>query len=1497
MVNKNIKLIRLSKNLSIEYVAKKIGMFKKSYIALEKGAMKVDDKILYKISKFYNLTIDEIKNWNQTKENLLQKEIDNKNLIFSEKGVPPENSNTVQTNKINKSIKKKPYLLNISEIEEGGVNVVGSERNPQSSAKNISTPRLLNYVEPYLINGVEKTLFYSEFNTNLNVGDKVFIIGGYYDSNKIIENNEYSDKTDGYEILFIDKCKIVLDIDYENQSPYIQNKIDDFIHLSYIENQEEFNAVNKEITTKNERFDYKFNPNNGNLIWTDKDYEGIPSEWGKNEGLTGSPGFFIKNGTASWRNVTPTITNGSFEYVKPDIAESLDKILVRKGSFTCSVNNNSIYFNENSIYKWGVVGDVFHETYSTWVIDTEYMTPFIAKSNFRGGNFKGEFNGGLYGQETKQITWNGDNADWNLGTLFNIFYKTGYFNSQHNLPFDYKANVKNGEIVQNLNSSDNDGKGYNFIYDSFIKSINFVNGSIYNSVLNSETSDIFLEKYSMGETISSDIQIQKSYISNSVIKNSIIDNSEIQNSFFKNSKLEKVKSNNSSYQQSIFKNSIYLNNENIEIMGYDEFIMAEDKSIEDTTHKVYKFYITEENFRKLKRGDYFYIKDLKIESVDKYPIHLFNRKFRFSSWVEYFDINQKDINNPEKFIKNGVQVGAFLSNNLDNSFTYNVVDEQPPTTKMMRIENSGYSIDIVISTHDIQQNEVDFQSSKEFPDYGLNLNNDRFRSTDDYHMTNKIRDIVDYKDAYIISSNFESGLFEYSDWINGDHINYNNDTNITKDNNGEGYLFNIVDFSTQSHTLTLKTTEDPTYKETQFDFFDVGNIIYLNNIDNQGLNLPSDTYKIINKDGDELEIEEIYTTYSYVENLTDINNVSIGNAYNRYNYIHGVKFKDSYINSGMFRRSYFRNCFIENQDFNTKDITFKNLTQLKNNLISDSIFKDNKNTLSKFLYMNSHFARPNNNEFGDEFKNGIVYNSTWGGLTFYNGVFKESMWDDGYFIDGLFYDNRSFNASPTEYYKNENNNNIKSYYKNGSIGVNEYNNRHSWRRGEFGDGEFFKSDWESGKFKNGKFYYSKFYSGDIQGGVLGDKNIDFSKTVIYNSIIEYVEAENAYLYAHDCSYDENRTMSVIWKDGKFNGGEISTDYSQTNSNSFKWENGEFNGGKFNSMAVWEDGIFNEGFFISSYGYTMSSSTSSGDYSWQNGKFKNGVFGNGSYATNSTWYNGRFHGGKFIGKIWNDGYFFKGVFKGGSTYSAIGGNTPSLNALDFVDSYTLSFYGLWRNGTVSNSNDIFSRKWVTDILKTSENKVEFKDMLWEDGLFNHKNGSFINSVWLKGRFENGEFYKSSFNPFVKRNDSLTQSFELSDECYWKNGKSVESDFYISKWENGIFDKGNMWGVIWKYGDARYMNAYNIFWEDGRWRNGNWYGSYINYDGSITNDFHKQILERGASWSGTYSMHVWNIFDDVEETGEEVSYTTASTPIYIETGGQIDLGGSDGYTAGV
>jgi hypothetical protein len=74
------------------------------------------------------------------------------------------------------------------------------------------TSKLLNWVEPIEIAGKLKTVFYSELNNNFNIGDRVFILNGNYDSDGFITTNKYSKFSDGYRVLGRDGIRIILDI-------------------------------------------------------------------------------------------------------------------------------------------------------------------------------------------------------------------------------------------------------------------------------------------------------------------------------------------------------------------------------------------------------------------------------------------------------------------------------------------------------------------------------------------------------------------------------------------------------------------------------------------------------------------------------------------------------------------------------------------------------------------------------------------------------------------------------------------------------------------------------------------------------------------------------------------------------------------------------------------------------------------------------------------------------------------------------------------------------------------------------------------------------------------------------------------------------------------------------------------------------------------------------------------------------------------------------------
>ena len=1485
------------------------------------------------------------------------------------------------------------------------------------------SPKLLNWIEPYEIKGSIKTLFYTEVNSELKVGERVFIINGNYDNDSLIEVNKYKKGRDGYKILFIDKCKVVLDIDYTGVLPYKLASNDDFIKVYYIRNESEFIHANRAITTRGGSFKNKFSYYQNNIAFIDNNYNPTSAGWGANQGVNTTPGFFVRRDTVqpSWTNITSNFINsGSYSVALSPTYFNVDRIKIMNADFTY----NGKEFKEGYIYKWHV-----GPTQSEWITDVSYFKPYLGKSNFRDGNFRGEWNSGIYGQYSKRIKWDGDGSVWNIGTLINTIWKKGKMNSLYTASQSYFSSFDNyGLPYQKANSPNNAGRGYNFSINSIIETSEIINGSFYTTKFGTQSIATYsiVENEILGYDIAYTNNIKNSFFNDCEFNNSYLESVELKNTKSNNSRFEKVKSINSYFNNSVLKNSNYNSDNIIKVYAYDEFIASEYRSSGSTfsstnnaDQKVYKFYIDKDGYERLRTGDSFYIKGLKINDNSKNVINFFDKKFKIGSWTEYTEENfGLNING-----KRGYEYSAFLSTPLDNSYKFtSVYNLSTPfyytSSYDLNTNSKYYSIDIWVSRFDV----IGLLTSE-----NMNFNRGATASTDNYIIdTLSLGNIIDISSTYIVDSDFESGLIENSDWNSGSHIEANNDNNITIPSLSGG----VYNLSINSNGYIVATTSYVSSK-SESSLVRVGDVLFLDSIDfNYGtISRIPDSYKVISNTNGVYTLKELGTA-SQIVGLSASNGYYHTNlAENRYGHLKKLKINKSNIKSGFFRRAYLNGSLIQNIDYNAFDKDYDNLEKIKNLVVSDSIFSDNENILSTATYLNSFFIP------GTDFWNsGIIQNSIWVGGTFSNGVIRDSRWLDGAFENGWFYNSRTFNgtASVTSpFYYSEN---INSYYKDGGTLPN---NRNSWQGGAFIDGDFYKSDWESGTFSCGRFQYSKFYDGIIENGTIGSNQISTSDTRVYNGTVSYTTVNNATLYAIDTSYGQTFSQNINWLNGMFNNGVFGSDILQNATHSATWNEGIFNGGQFTTNGKWKNGTFNDGKFISGYGWTQSDSSSQSDYGWETGKFNGGEFGNANGLTNSTWYTGEFNGGVFKGRVWNNGVFLYGEFQGS------GGNPvglTSVNAGLFVDSYTYSYWGKWRDGIFTNSKDKFIKNekfFTTPILHTSlekNNRVtrsgKFKNALWLSGTFSHPNGEMFSSVWLDGIFERGKFNYSSFNPYVEKSqlgitspklttellyngdfaidgstysvgtqdigwatssthsgvnyatfsagytfsfpgsfmahyegattsaglylyntytnlepghyqidldvfqytpnihlkinigttsiyesyapylgvtsfrgktnggsvslyvdtnelggsisiDSLSikrilPTFNFDDTCYWKNGELNESDFHISKWDNGKFIMGTGIGMIWKNGISNYMNAFNIFWENGLWRNGNWYGSSFEFNGLITEDYVYQILQRGMSWSGTSSTHIWNIFLQTQEEVPLIS-ATAYAPI--------------------
>jgi hypothetical protein len=1460
---------------------------------------------------------------------------------------------------IGKLISTKPRLISSEDLKSAGDNIKLVGVDPLKSLDYQSdkpfSPRLLNWVEPYIIGGIRKTLFYTEVNSGLKVGDRVFILNGNYDNDLLIKLDKYKKGRDGYKVIFIDNCQVVLDIDYIGVPVWQDDDLDQFIKVRNVKTKEDFLNVNREITTREGSFDYKYNYYQNSIIYTEQNWDPLTS-WGQNDGLVGSPGFFVRDDIDGWTNITTEFMSGSFSYALSPTYTNNNKVRILNDTFSHSFGGKSFEFKEGFTYEWGTAPehDAVPGTQSEWIINILYNQSLLTKGNFRNGNFKGDWNTGVYGRQDEKIKWEGKGS-WYNGTLLNTEWEDGTFDSKYTLPESYLSELDEyGIPYQKVNKPDNNNKGFNYIIDSEIKKSVVNNGNFINTNIGGDISltysivESHILRYinkQLGITQKYNNTVNKAFFENCRFEDAFVNNSEVKTSRSTNTMFNNIKSVNSNYGKSVIKNSNYLSDEIIKILDYDEFNISEYKSggtfsSREISHKVYKFYLSRSDFERLKLKDSFYIKGIKINDNSKDVIKFFDDKFRVGSWTRYIDgytttaITQPIAVAAHSFYKRGIEYSVFLSTPGDNEWRYTSVNGTPGSYTDVVDENSkkGYSIDVVVSIYDIHSPSGPTDVAKDF-NRSSDITLSDIPTVPQYNggfinIPPLLGNNIDFSKAYIVDSEFESGLFETSNWNSGRHIDYNNDINITTPTTEGGY-YNLS-ISTFSSILTATTTYNSQYPEALEGCMGVGDIVFLNNVDydttgkvtsfmisasgsgytqsntnvstigGSGVNLTvdytpdtigtilsinnltpggnygdgpysnipitgglgsgatldytvlsnvvisatisnggigyqigdileipgatptasvivatitngevlsatvstsgigyqigdlitindggvnsevtvlsttgsvttlPDTYKILsNSPGSTfstLELEEVITgTYSVLSTLLDGGLFNTGRAYNRYGYIHKSRFDKSKIKSGLFRRTYIKGSFIENDSFDVEDKDFTDLEKIRSLVISDSLFRDNSNILSKGLYMNSHVV-----DGTDDWVNVLGDSLIWNGSTLKNGVIKRSRWIDGTLKNGTFYESRTFDANPTIYNEFHYNENIKSYYKDGITDEFIFNNRNSWQNGTFEKGEFHKSDWEMGKFNGGLFYYSKFYDGVINGGFIGDLTTSTTDTLVYNGTVSYTTVENATLYAIDTSLTMTDDKNIVWEDGVFNGGVFGCDILQTTpSHTATWKDGTFNDGQFVTNGKWENGIFNGGQFISGYGWTLAGSTTQTDYGWEDGVFNGGEFGNANLATNSIWYSGEFNGGEFVGRYWNDGILTAGKFKGSSTYPAVGGykvdGMTVSNAYNFVESYTQSYYGKWNTGYFTNIKDKFIKdKKIYSvkeraIKRISLKRATFENALWISGTFSHPSGEFKESVWLDGGFDAGTFKSSSFNPWVIRYNKVPNGY--------------------------------------------------------------------------------------------------------------------------------------------
>jgi len=754
-----------------------------------------------------------------------------------------------------KAIITKPLLVTTDELKDLGqnINLVGYDSFGKSieNTNQYVSPRLLNWIEPYEISGFKKTLFYTEVNSNLMVGDRVFIINGNYDNNNLIKKDKYKKGRDGYKVLKVDNCKIVLDIDYTGLSPQKDDSLDDYIKVYYIENKESFLSVNRQVTTRGGNFDYKFNYGQNNIAFVDSNYSDIDN-WGLNAGIVGSPGFFVRDKKEVWSNISDDLIYlGSFSVALSETYGNNGKILVQDGDFVY----NGIQFKEGFAYKWEI-----GPTGSNWMVDVEYSKPIITKANFRNGTFNGNFNTGLYGTQESKIEWSGKGT-WNGGTILNSIWKSGTMNSKIDIIKTFKTSLdEKGYPFQKSYGDKNGGFGFNYVIDSELESSLVSSGNFLNTNFKQHSATFsIVENHILSITQSFDNNIENAYIDMCKFENIEVKGGELRNVRAVNSKFTNVKLVNSYIKKSVVKDSVYIGDGVVKILGYDEWNMSEYfkinsgefSNIKDVNQKIYKFYISKESYKRFKSEDTFYIKGLKINDGTKKILNFFDTKFRLTSWTEFYDDYATDSSfvtgvDQYSFHKRGYEMAAFLSTPEENSYIINSYETEywykaqnesvgsthsKYNTKLVgKNPNSGYSIDIIVARHDIVSKNIPMDQNSEWESLNpKNYNYDSDVLPGTASLPTYLGDLIDISDAYILDADFESGIIETSDWNSGHHINYNNDVVITSVTSSGAYSLEI-DYE---NNLLIANTSEKIYNPEKIgvDVLSKGEIVFLNSVD------------------------------------------------------------------------------------------------------------------------------------------------------------------------------------------------------------------------------------------------------------------------------------------------------------------------------------------------------------------------------------------------------------------------------------------------------------------------------------------------------------------------------------------------------------------------------------------------------------------------------------------------------------------------------------------
>jgi hypothetical protein len=1402
----------------------------------------------------------------------------------------------------------------ISSVE---VRKVGSLDNQLTDAivrRNVGTDKcftvkLLNYVEPINIFGVNKTVFFTELSANFKVGDRLFILNGNYDSDDYIKKDKYTRYTDGYRVLGVDGCKIILDIDFTGQLPYTNFNLDDLFFVHNISTQEQFDLINSSrmgITQSSSSriisiFEFSSSsniPNVGtmygrNIAFISQQFNG--SSEALNFSTTMSfvnPGFYCKTGD-EWINVTEYWNSNNFKDGNPSTNNSgfftPEKMLILGEDFTF----NGQIFGERQVYRFDSKAyDSDRNVYGKWVFDKSYKQPLISKLHFRYGNFSGTHNDGIFGSYDKLNKW--ENSSWNSGILVNTDWLSGNMRSKPKTERSFSAKLQTGgglisnnieKVLQNFDLTNNRGFGYNYIIDSTIITGSIEKGNFENSNLGIATSSNIIEGY-LSKKDNYSIKIDSASLNFCNIYNAMISNSSLAENILENTTLINTKLLNNQIIDSVIDRSQYSSNSGILIIGADiwsSFYGGEIKYDEpeefDKIIGTIKLYISDNDFLKLEKGDSFFIEKINKEvfltslTEEQKILIPFENTFLIDIFNHY-----ELCENPGEKIKIAVSIKPKTSNHI----RYFVESKKTQTSKIFLQPNTGVYWQKINSSYGGNWEQDLSPEGEFFVKYTYTGDLERF-----YRWTGEVSDNeepenptqsnpwawepLNVVEIWENGKTYSSGTYVLADDIKTGTFSFYESLSDNYDGSG-GY----IDASSTSRTIPSDVFERKiSFENNQAKYCSI--------------DIESEAFGWFNN----LETNKKQYSKFNSDKKSGISKIPIDSFSSTFinNYI-----KLSDFRSGLFLNStwqsgsnisYYSN-IIQNQNQKTLRIS-GNANSLIVNII-DAPYRTNKRIKGFDI---------------------TVGDSVWlSGVSRVSGTVSENI-TGRYQVTAVSRGGNQITINPAGFTLSTVTSPIYSVI--GAEG-NSYASlsKFSIENSVVNYGMFKRTNLRNVLITNDKFDNSdtRLNLKNIQllrliNIIFKDNDVTINDGLIYRS--HFVNGEFNLGILYNCYWNGGIFKNGIfsngsWVNGRFISGkfinsnqtELSTDYHQIGEFYKNWQNGTFETGDF-ANSVWLNGTFNNGRFLGSHFYggvwnngilgsknlPMSNTTfgyykklegigttvsiwnygvvdnallgGNGVVYWYDGKCNAGEFtSNGQTADNeSIWYNGEFNGSKFT----NLARWKNGVFNSGKFHSYYGWE----NVSPLIYSSTPSEYS-WENGRFISGE--FGYKGMTG------------NSTWYNGQF--LGGEFMGRFWRNGNFISGNFHGSGLTKNIDSTISSEDEFNFANsftESYyglWAGGSVIDNEKNVQdttsnicqinrvRGENSRFEnrnKTNFNNILWLGGNFNHDNASfnNSLWLSGNFIKGEFNGGVFNpyVDREFTGSFTNSSFGSSASWrSGTF-----------------------------------------------